>query len=177
MCYTHFHDDFESLRTVNPPEHNLPAVLLHDITWLIFGQNTDFLAVQSISAKMLSAISTNSWVERSFQKPKCQSDLHPSHGINYSAILLPSQCMVKVAHQITHCNVVVSAAPDCTERFWCSALSQKNVFFCRQPNVIAACTIRCAPLTLKSGNYAYDRKRQTSGRQWWPWWFFHHKMD
>ena len=111
MCYTHFHDDFESLRTVNPPEHNLPAVLLHDITWLIFDQNTDFLAVQSISAKILFAISTNSWVERAFQKPKCQSDLHPSHGINYSAILIPSKCMVKVAHQITHC-IVESAAPD-----------------------------------------------------------------
>ena len=107
MCYSDLSDDFDSCRTVNPQEHNLPAVLLQDIKRLIFGQNTGFLDVQSVSSKAIFMISTNIGVERAFQRTILQSDLQPPHGINYTANLFRMQKVGKVAHPLTHCNVFV----------------------------------------------------------------------
>ena len=107
-CYSLHH----SCRTVNPQEHNLPAVLLQDIKRLIFGQNTGFLDVQSVSSKAIFMISTNIGVERAFQRTILQSDLQPSHGFNFIAILFRMQKAGKVAHPLTHCILFVSAAPD-----------------------------------------------------------------
>ena len=107
MCYSDLSDDFDSCRTVNPQEHNLPAVLLQDIKRLIFGQNTGFLDVQSVSSKAIFMISTNIGVERAFQRTILQSDLQPSHGFNFIAILFRMQKAGKVAHPLTHCILFV----------------------------------------------------------------------
>ena len=112
ICYSDLSDDFDSCRTVNPQEHNLPVVLLQDIKRLIFGQNTGFLDVQSVSSKEIFMISTNIGVERAFKRTILQSDLQPPHGINYTANLFRMQNAGKVAHPLTHCNVFESAAPD-----------------------------------------------------------------
>ena len=107
ICYSDLSDDFDSCRTVNPQEHNLPAVLLQDIKRLIFGQNTGFLDVQSVSSKAIFMISTNIGVERAFQRTILQSDLQPSHGFNFIAILFRMQKAGKVAHPLTHCILFV----------------------------------------------------------------------